>query len=65
MMKYVDVAFEEYEGDTAKLLPGYQHIKCDMIFEVKMGKNFHRKASMMIITCFVDANHAGDVIDRS
>eukprot|EP00957_Ditylum_brightwellii_P054047 4094071-Ditylum_brightwellii.AAC.1 len=31
----------------AELPPGYQEIKCHMIFDIKMGKNFWRKAWMV------------------
>jgi hypothetical protein len=46
-MKNVRIAFEEYYGDTAELPPGYQRINCHMIFDVKMGENFRRKARMV------------------
>ena len=45
-MKNVRIAFEEYDGDISKLV-GYQQIKCHMIFDVKMGENFRRKARMV------------------
>ena len=44
-MENVRIAFEEFEGD--KIPPGYQEIRCDIIFDIKMGKNFRRKASMV------------------
>ena len=37
-------AFEVWERDISELLPGYQNITCHIIFDVKMGKNFRRKA---------------------
>ena len=39
--------FEEYNGDISDLPPGYQQIKCHMIFDIKMGENFRRKARMV------------------
>ena len=46
-MKNVRVAFEEHQGDSKELPPGYLEIKCHMIFDVKMGENFRRKARMV------------------
>ena len=43
-MKNVRIAFEEREGPMP---PGYQHIKCHIIFDVKMGENFRRKARLV------------------
>ena len=43
-MKNVRIAFEEREGPMP---PGYHHIKCHMIFDVKMGENFRRKARLV------------------
>ena len=37
-------AFEVWEKDIEHIPPGYQQIKCHMIFDVKMGKNFRGKA---------------------
>ena len=45
-MKNVRPAFEEYEGDV-KDLKGCQEIKCHMIFDVKLGENFRRKARLV------------------
>ena len=45
-MKNVRIAFEVYEGNI-KDLRGYQHIDCHMIFDIKMGENFRRKARMV------------------
>ena len=44
-MKNVRIAFEEFEGD--KIPPGYQEIRCHMIFDIKMGENFRRKARVV------------------
>jgi hypothetical protein len=46
-MKNVRIAFEEFEGTKADIPPGYQHIDCHMIFDVKLGENFRRKARMV------------------
>ena len=43
-MKKVRPAFELYEGDKESLPVGYQEIKCHLIFDVKLGENFRRKA---------------------
>jgi hypothetical protein len=43
-MKNVRPAFEFWDKDVSKFPPGYQKITCHMIFDVKMGKNFRRKA---------------------
>ena len=41
------VAFEEFDGDEQDLPSGFQFIRCHMIFDVKMGENFRRKARMV------------------
>ena len=46
-MKNVRIAFEEFEGDLSAITPGYQEIRCHMIFDIKMGENFRRKARMV------------------
>ena len=46
-MKNVMIAFEEFDGEEDELPPEYQFIKCHMIFDVKMGENFRRKARMV------------------
>ena len=47
-MKNVCIAFDLYEGNIKDLdQQGYQHIDCHMIFDVKMGENFCRKARMV------------------
>ena len=46
-MKNVRIAFEEYDGNPADLPPGFQQIDCHMIFDIKMGENFRRKARMV------------------
>jgi hypothetical protein len=46
-------AFKIYEGDPSDLI-GYQMIRCHMIFDVKLGENFRRKAR------FVAGGHMTD-----
>ena len=50
-------AFENWEGSKEDLPPGYQEIKCHIIFDIKMGENFHRKAR------FVAGGHTTEVSD--
>ena len=47
-MKILRPAFESYEGNKEDLPPGYQHIKCHMIFDIKLGENFSRKARLLV-----------------
>jgi hypothetical protein len=42
-MDNVMIAFKMYDGNPKELV-GYQQIKCHMIFDVKLGENFRRKA---------------------
>ena len=44
-MKNVRIDSQEVAGD--KILPGYQEIRCHMIFDINMGENFRRKARMV------------------
>ena len=46
-MKNVRPAFEVFEGGIEQLPSGYQEIKCHMIFDVKIGENFRRKARLV------------------
>ena len=46
-MKNVRPTFEVFEGGTDQLPGGYQEIKCDMIFDVKIGENFRRKSRLV------------------
>ena len=43
-MKNVRPAFQVWEKDVKDLPVGYQEITCHMIYDVKMGENFRRKA---------------------
>jgi hypothetical protein len=42
-MKTVRPAFEIHDG-VSKDLIGYQRIACHLVFDVKLGENFRRKA---------------------
>eukprot|EP00934_Nitzschia_sp_Nitz4_P008349 Nitzschia sp. Nitz4//scaffold712_size1567//12//1007//NITZ4_009323-RA/size1567-processed-gene-0.1-mRNA-1//-1//CDS//3329557200//8339//frame0 len=48
-MKNVRPAFQEFEGnDTIELhKQGYQEIRCHIIFDIKLGENFRRKARLV------------------
>jgi len=52
-MKNVRVAFEEHDGDTKDLI-GYQEVKCHVIFDIKLGENYRKKAR------FVAGGHTTD-----
>ena len=45
-MKKIREAFTEYNGDL-KSLVGYQEITVHMIFDIKLGENFRRKARLV------------------
>ena len=45
-MKNVRPTFEVHEGDKKDLV-GYKQIDCHMIFNVKIGENFRRKARLV------------------
>ena len=46
-MANVKIAFELFDGDEKDIPPNYQEISCHMIFDIKMGENFRRKARMV------------------
>ena len=46
-MRNVRIAFEEFNGNKEDIPPGYQQVNCHMIFDIKMGENFRRKARMV------------------
>ena len=46
-MKNVRPAFEVFEKCKEDIPIGYQQIKCHMIFDVKLGENFRRKARLV------------------
>ena len=46
-MKNVRIAFEIFDGNKEDIPPGYQLVDCHMIFDIKMGENFRRKARMV------------------
>ena len=45
-MKNVRIAFEEYDGNVDDLV-GYKELDMHMIFDIKMGENFRRKARLV------------------
>ena len=45
-MKNVRVAFELYEGNPEELI-GYEQITTHMVYDVKLGENFCRKARLV------------------
>ena len=53
-MKNVRPAFKAFEGGVEQLPSGFQEIKCHMIFDIKIGENFCRKA------CLVAGRHTTD-----
>ena len=46
-MKNVRPAFEVFEGGVEQLPSGFQEIQCHMIFDIKIGENFCRKARLV------------------
>ena len=46
-MKNVRPSFEVFEGGVQQLPSVFEDIKCHMIFDVKIGENFHRKARLV------------------
>ena len=56
-MRNVRPAFEVWEKSAGEMPPGYQQIKCHLIFDIKMGENFRRKAR------FVAGGHTTEVPD--
>ena len=42
-MKVARPAFEVYDGSTKDLV-GYQKIRCHLVYDIKLGENFRRKA---------------------
>ena len=54
-MRNVRPAFEAWEKSQSEIPVGYQEVKCHLIFDVKMGENFRRKAR------FVAGGHTTEV----
>ena len=54
-MKNVCPAFEAWDKPINEIPIGYQEVRCHLIFDVKMGENFRRKAR------FVAGGHTTDV----
>ena len=47
-MKNTQVAFEEYDGEIKDLVrKKYQEVRCHLIFDIKLGENFRRKARLV------------------
>ncbi len=42
-----ETSVEKWEKSPGELPPGFQKIKCPMICDIKMGKNFMRKARLV------------------
>jgi Reverse transcriptase (RNA-dependent DNA polymerase) len=57
-MRNVRPAFENWEGTKDDIPIGYQEITCHIIFDIKMGENFRRKAR------FVAGGHTTEVPDN-
>jgi hypothetical protein len=55
-MKNVRPAFEVWDKSVTKIPIGYQEVRCHLIFDVKMGENFRRKAR------FVAGGHTTEVL---
>ena len=45
-MKNIRIAFNIFDGEVNDL-KAYQFVKCHIIFDIKMGDNFRRKAQMV------------------
>ena len=54
-MRNVRPAFEAWEKDISEMPIGYQEVRCHLIFDIKMGENFRRKAR------FVAGGHTTEV----
>ena len=46
-MKNIRIYFEVWEKGVENIPPGYKEVKCHIIFDVKLGENFRRKARMV------------------
>ena len=46
-MRNVHPAFEVFEGQVENIPKDYQFLRCHMIFDVKFGENFRRKARLV------------------
>jgi hypothetical protein len=54
-MRNVRPAFEKWDKSDSEMPVGYQEVKCHLMFDIKMGENFRRKAR------FVAGGHVTDV----
>ena len=57
-MRDVRIAFKVFRGSEKVIHPGYQKIECHLIFDVKMGENFRRKARMVAGGHITDVPHS-------
>ena len=57
-MKNVRIVFEIFEGEVKDIPIGYQKVHCHMIFGIKMGESFRRKA------CMVAGGHTTEVPEK-
>ena len=46
-MRNVEPAFEKWDKPLSEMLPGYKEVKLHMIFDIKLGENFRRKARLV------------------
>ena len=46
-MADIRLAFELFDGEEHEIPPDFQQVKFHMIFDIKMGDNFRRKARMV------------------
>ena len=49
-MKNVNIAFEIFQGEVIAIPPNYAEVECHMIFDIKMGETFRRKACICVST---------------
>ena len=47
-MKNVRPALEVFEGGVEQIPSGFQEIICHMIFDIKIGESFRRKAQLVV-----------------
>ena len=46
-MANIKIVFELYDGTEEDIPSNYQKVDCHIIFDIKMGENFRRKARMV------------------
>ena len=42
-MKKNRITFEVFDGNAKDIPPGYQHVDCHMIFDIKMGETLEER----------------------